>query len=150
MHSQDVRTIFVDTSWCTVENDGSFRMDLPQTVEVQPDLVRYITVTGSLPQVSTANNRLYVLERTPYGWGFAAAVSTSAGSFQVATHSDAAHAEYQYKADMGSNGVVFFQPDAERVHWAGLWYADNTLQNAQTVAATYSYITGQALSLIHI
>ena len=80
MHSQDVRTIFVDTSWCTVENDGSFRMDLPQTVEAQPDLVGYvddITVTGSLPQVSTANNRLYVLERTPYGWDFAAAVSNS-------------------------------------------------------------------------
>ena len=38
---------------------------------------------------------------------------------------------------MGANGIVYFQPDDERLHWDGLL-------GTQQVRATYDYLTGKA------
>ena len=68
MHSQDIRTIYVDSSWCEVDDIGTYRTDIPTTVEVPDDVVAYlddITVTGGLPMVSTANNRLLLKVLSP-------------------------------------------------------------------------------------
>ena len=68
MISQDIRTLYVDSNWCNVDSDGSFRLDMFETVEVNEGMVAYvddITIQGSMPHVSTANNKLYVIEKTP-------------------------------------------------------------------------------------
>ena len=140
MISQDIRTLYVDSNWCNVEADGSFRLDMFETIEVKESMVAFvddITVQGSLPHVSTANNRLYVIERTPYQWDFAGSVSTSAGALTVIKNPDGNKATYEYKCDMGANGIVYFQPDDERLHWDGL-------VGTQQVRATYDYLTGKA------
>ena len=145
MHSQDIRTIYVDSSWCEVDDIGTYRMDIPTTVEVPDDVVAYlddITVTGGLPMVSTANNRLFVLERTPYDWDFVGSFNTSVGQFQVTRHTDTSHKEYTYKVDMAALGIVYFEPDLEGLHWAGLYYPTPSV--SKTVAATYSYPTAKA------
>ena len=111
-----------------------------ETIEVKEGLVAYvddITVQGSMPHVSTANNRLYVIEKTPYDWNFAGSVSTSAGALTIVLNTDVNSAAYKYKCDMGANGIVHFQPDEERLHWAGDL-------GGKLVAATYDYLTGKA------
>ena len=73
MISQDIRTLYVDSNWCNVDSDGSFRLDMFDTIEVKEGNVAFvddITIQGSMPHVSTANNKLYVIEKTPYQWDF--------------------------------------------------------------------------------
>ena len=140
MISQDIRTLYVDSNWCNVDPDGSFRQDMFDTMEVKEGNVAYvddITIQGSMPHVSTANNKLYVIERTPYQWDFAGTVSTSAGALTVIKNTDGNSATYEYKCDMGANGILHFQPDDERLHWEGL-------VGTQQVRATYDYLTGKA------
>ena len=123
MISQDIRTLYVDSNWCNVDSDGSFRLTMFETIEVKKGNVAYvddITIQGSMPHVSTANNRLYVIERTPTQWNFLGSVSTSAGALTVVTNTDGNSDSYEYKCDMGANGIVYFQPDDERLHWDGL------------------------------
>ena len=86
MISQDIRTLYCDSNWCNVDPDGSFRLDMFETIEVKEGMVAYvddITVQGSMPHVSTANNRIYVIEKTPYLWKFEGNVSTTAGDLTV-------------------------------------------------------------------
>ena len=119
MISQDIRTLYVDSNWCNVDADGSFRLDMHETIEVKEGNVAYvddITIQGSMPHVSTANNKLYVIEKTPYQWDFTGSVSTSAGALTVITNPDSNSALYEYKCDMGANGILYFHPDDERLH----------------------------------
>ena len=140
MISQDIRTLYVDSNWCNVDTDGSFRLDMFETVEVKEGMVGYvddITVQGSMPHVSTANNRLYVIEKTPTSWDFAGNVSTSTGTLTVILNTDSNSDLYEYKCDMGTDGLLYFQPDDERLHWDGL-------VGTQQVRATYNYLEGKA------
>ena len=48
-----------------MDEDGSFRLDMFEAIEMKEGMVAYvddIKVQGSMPHVSTANNRLYVIE----------------------------------------------------------------------------------------
>ena len=52
MISQDIRTLYVDSNWCSVDSDGSFRLDMFETIEVKEGMVAYvddITIQGSMP-----------------------------------------------------------------------------------------------------
>ena len=92
-----------------MDSDGSFRLDMFETNEVKEGMVAYvddITIQGSMPHVSTANNRLYVIEKTPYQWDFAGSVSTSAGTLTVVNNTDANRASYEYMCDMAINGIM--------------------------------------------
>ena len=138
MISQDIRTLYCDSNWCNVDSDGSFRLDMFETIEVKEGMVAYvddITVQGSMPHVSTANNRIYVIERTPYLWKFEGNVSTNAGDLTVVINQDGNG--YEYKCDMGANGILYFQPDDTRLHWDGL-------VGTEQVRATYNYLEGKA------
>ena len=50
MISQDIRTLYVDSNWCNVDADGSFRLDMFETIEVKEGMVAYvddITIQGA-------------------------------------------------------------------------------------------------------
>ena len=52
MISQDIRTLYCDSNWCNVDSDGSFRLDMFETIEVKEGMVAYvddITIQGSMP-----------------------------------------------------------------------------------------------------
>ncbi len=57
----------------------------------------------------------------------------------VELNTDGNSESYKYKCDMVSMGSVYFQPDTETLHWAGVYYRDSSLTNGEIVAVTYNY-----------
>ena len=49
--------MYVDFSWCGIDNDGSYRLNMCETVEIKEQMVGYvddITIQGSMPHFSSA------------------------------------------------------------------------------------------------
>ena len=63
-----LRILFVDSTYATRETSGAFRIILQEQIEVSADQVLWIdeiSVVGNVPQISSHNQNLYMVERTP-------------------------------------------------------------------------------------
>jgi len=68
MDPTGVRTWYVDSRHCAELEDGSFQLDLWENVELHEGQAAYIddvTIVGSMSNVTSWNNRLYLYEFTP-------------------------------------------------------------------------------------
>jgi hypothetical protein len=137
---------------------GGYRLPLEETLVTDEGLVLYcddLTISGIMPIINGARNRLYVVEKMPALWTFNGTPMAGSTMLTVMLSADTHIGTpfYKYKCDLGAaiGQVIYFSADDDFHHWAGALYSYTTTFDSanpgtpQDIAATYNSSTGTAL-----
>ena len=72
--TQELRTLYVDSTWCDRDPRGGLSLPLRESIEAPgQDLVAFVddfTIAGTFTAVNPSTNKVYVVEETPTGFSY--------------------------------------------------------------------------------